>query len=357
MQKITFNNKNNQFYKSLKDKVDLYFLTHQLDSKGNSSLYLKSALQISSALALYISLVFFTPVYWFSVLLCALLGANLGFLGFNIMHEGGHQSFSNIKWINVASAYFLNILGGNAMYWKVKHNINHHTYTNVKGMDEDIDIEPFMRLHNSQPKYWIHRFQHIYWIFLYGFTYFSWIFVSDFAKYFSGKIGSLQESQKWTLSEHLIFWVTKIMYVSVFLLLPGYIVGIVPTIIGFLIMMFVCGLTIGIVFQMAHVVEDRAFPFPQTGSSKIEKEWAVHQVETTANFGTSNKTLSWFLGGLNFQVEHHLFPRISHVHYPAINRLVKETCKEHNVAYLEFPSLFSAFWSHLKHIRKMGIAA
>jgi linoleoyl-CoA desaturase len=354
LQKITFNNKNNQFFKTLKDKVDLYFLTQKKAPTGNMSLYFKSGLQVATAILLYVLLVFVQPNIVVSIILCGLLGANLGFIGFNIMHEGGHQSFSDIKWVNRVSAYFLNVMGGNALYWKVKHNINHHTYTNIEGMDEDINIEPFMRLHTTHRKYWIHRFQHIYWVFLYGITYISWIFVTDFTKYFSGRIGPI--SQKWTFNEHLIFWITKVSYVVLFIGLPAYFVGILPTLIGFVIMAFVCGHTIGIVFQMAHIVEHTAFPLPESDSTKIEKEWAIHQVETTANFGTKNKTLSWFLGGLNFQVEHHLFPRVSHVHYPAINTIVKETCSEFNVRYLEYPSMLSAFWSHLKHLKKMGVA-
>ncbi len=356
MQKITFNNKNNVFFQQLKAKVDNYFRTTKKSPTGTVSLYIKSALHILSAAGLYISLVFLQPDVFLSIILCALLGINLACIGFNIMHEGGHQSFSKNKWLNKISAYSLNALGGNALYWKTKHNINHHTYTNVEGMDDDIKIEPYMRIHASQRRYWIHRFQHIYWIGLYGLTYFSWIFVSDYVKYFSRKIASGSEKLTWSFQEHVIFWSTKIIYLIVFIGLPVYFTGLAETLIGYGVMTFVCGLAIGIVFQMAHVVEATAFPAPNKDTQKIEQEWAIHQIQTTANFGTKNKMLSWFLGGLNFQVEHHLFPRISHVHYPAINKLVKETCQEHNISYLEFPSLTAALWSHLKHIRKMGMA-
>jgi linoleoyl-CoA desaturase len=356
LQKITFNNKNSVFFQQLKAKVDHYFHTTKKSPTGNLSLYIKSALHILSAAGLYTTLVFFQPDAFISIILCVLLGINLACIGFNIMHEGGHQSFSKNKWLNIVSAYSLNALGGNALYWKTKHNINHHTYTNIGGMDDDIQIEPYMRIHENQRRYWIHRFQHIYWVGLYGLTYFSWIFVSDYVKYFSRRIASGGNKITWTLKEHFIFWSTKVIYLGVFIGLPIYFTGLVETLIGYSVMTFICGLTIGIVFQMAHIVESTAFPTPHETTHKIEQEWAIHQIQTTANFGTKNKMLSWFLGGLNFQVEHHLFPRISHVHYPAINKLVKETCKEHNVSYLEFSSLTAAFWSHLKHIRKMGMA-
>lgn len=356
MSKISFNNKNNPFFKSLKEKVDLHFAHTQTKVTGNFHLYFKSGIQFCTLVGLYITLVFFEHDTLLSLILCALLGFNLAVVGFNIMHEGGHQSFSSVKWVNKVSAYFLNALGGNAMYWKVKHNINHHTYTNVQGMDDDIDVAPFMRLHIDQRRYWMHRFQHVYWVVLYGATYFTWIFVDDFVKYFTGNIAPGTVNQKWKTKEHVIFWGTKLSYAFMYVALPMFFVGVWATLIGFAVMVFFCGLSIGIVFQMAHIVEDTAFVNPTEGANKLEKEWAIHQVQTTANFATGNRTLSWLLGGLNFQVEHHLFPRISHVHYPAINKLVKETCKEYNVSYVEYPSMFRAFCSHLAHIKRMGVA-
>ena len=76
---------------------------------------------------------------------------------------------------------------------------------------------------------------------------------------------------------------------------------------------------------------------PTQEGAHIESEWAVHQVATTVNFATQNKMWNWLFGGLNFQVEHHLFPRISHVHYPELNKRLKQVCAEFNVAYQEFP--------------------
>jgi linoleoyl-CoA desaturase len=133
-------------------------------------------------------------------------------------------------------------------------------------------------------------------------------------------------------------------------------VGVVNTLIGFSVAAFICGLTISVVFQLAHMVEDTEFPSPDIVTNKINNEWAIHQVSTTANFATKNKLVSWLLGGLNFQVEHHLFPRISHIHYPKINQFVKETCQEFNIAYHEYPTMLKAFGSHLAHIKKLGVS-
>ena len=355
MLKFTFDNSQSTFFRSLKEKVDSYFADKQLDPAGNGKLYFKSALQVFTAAALYIVLVFFTPVPLISILLCSILGLNLAVIGFNVMHEGGHASFSKYPWVNKASAYFLNILGGNSYYWKIKHNINHHTYTNIEGMDSDIDVKPFMRLHEEQPLRPYHRFQHIYWVILYGVSYLAWIFYEDFQKYFTGKISVTSERKKLARKEHFIFWFTKSMYVIVYIVIPIIMIGWLSWLIGFIIITFVTGLAISIVFQLAHVVEGTAFHNAHDQQGKSRQEWAVHQISTTANFATRSKSLYWLLGGLNFQIEHHLFPRVSHIHYPQISRFVREACKESNIAYLEYTSMFKAIGSHLLHLRKLGM--
>lgn len=354
MLKYTFDNSNGSFFKELKEKVERYFEDKNLDPTGNKKLYFKSAFQVSTAAGLYVTLVFFTPSALVSVLLCIALGLNLALIGFNVMHEGGHQSFSRHSWINSTSSYFLNVLGGNAYFWKIKHNINHHTFTNVEGMDSDIDVKPFMRLHEGQPLRAYHRFQHVYWVVLYGVSYLAWIFYDDFEKYFTGKISANSEKKQWALKEHFIFWFTKIMYVSTYMLVPILMVGWASWLIGFITITFVCGIAISIVFQLAHVVEGTQFHEPTDGKSK--QEWAVHQITSTANFGTSSKLLHWLLGGLNFQIEHHLFPRISHVHYPAISLIIKDACRESNIVYHEYKTMFHAVASHLLHLRKLGTA-
>ncbi len=354
MSRITFNNKKSPFYRSLKEKVDGYFSEHKIDPAGNTRLLLKSLFQVTTAILLYVVLVFFTPGLFVSILLCALLGLNLAAIGFNVMHEGGHQSFSRHNWLNQVSAYSLNGLGAISYFWKMKHNINHHTYTNIEGLDSDIDVGTLMRLHENQPRRRFHQFQHLYWVFLYSLSYLAWVFYHDFEKYFSGQITMGGEAKKLPLREHVIFWLTKAGFLGIYLVLPVVMVGLVPALVGFVIVTSLCGLFISVVFQLAHVVESTHFPRPDAQTNRIEQEWALHQVSTTSNFATRNKFISWLLGGLNFQVEHHLFPRVSHVHYPAISRLVRETCREFNVAYLEYPSMRQAVYSHLLHLKSMG---
>ncbi len=357
--RATFNNKDSYFFEALKQKIDQYFSKNQLKQSGNSRLFTKAIILISTLVILYTVLVFFTPENIFvSILLCVLLGLNLAAIGFNIMHDGAHGSFSTKPWVNELTSYSLEMMGGSSFMWKIKHNQNHHTFTNIEGMDDDIDIKPFIRVSKDQPKKWFHRFQHIYSLFLYALTYLLWVFWLDYNKYFSGKIGEIK-IKKMNTKDQIIFWGSKIVYLFVFIVVPIIFVGWQKTLIGYLIVVMVTGLVISVVFQLAHVVEDALFPaIPEnTKSLKIETEWAIHQLNTTANFATQNKLVSWFIGGLNYQVEHHLFPRISHIHYPAISKLVKETCEQYHVNYIEFPTVFAAVKSHLKHLKTIGNAA
>jgi linoleoyl-CoA desaturase len=351
MVKYKFDNSHALLFPTLKARVDAYFngVRHPA---GNRKLYFKALLQVAAAFALYVALVFYTPPALISIVLCVILGIDLALIGFNVMHEGGHQSFSKYAWLNKVSAYFLNILGGNQYYWKIKHNQNHHTYTNIEGMDSDIDVKPLMRLHEGQPRHPYHRFQHIYWFFLYGISYLAWVFYEDFQKYFSGRISANSERKKIARSEHIVFWVSKIVYVLAYIVIPIAFVGWLWWAVGFLIITFVCGLAISIVFQLAHVVGVTSFHSAEGGVSKTE--WAVHQLASTCNFGTSSKSLHWLLGGLNFQIEHHLFPRVSHIHYPAISVFVREACQQSGIVYHEYSTMMAAIISHIKLLQRLG---
>lgn len=356
MQKVVFNNKDSQFFDTLKGKVDAYFKSNNIRETGNFKLYLKTVLLLLSASALYVTLVFFTPSLGISIFLCCVMGFNLAAIGFNTMHDGAHGSFSRKTWVNELMAFSLNAMGGNAFLWKAKHNVFHHSYTNIEGMDEDIDIKPWIRVNENQEKYWYHRFQHIYWVILYGTTYLLWVYVQDFQKYFSGKIGD-NKFKEMEMSDHFVFWISKVAYIAAFLVLPMFMVGIKETLFGYTIISFVTGFVISVVFQLAHIVQDASFHLPDNLSFKIDTEWAVHQIQTTADFATKSKIVSWFTGGLNFQVEHHLFPRISHIHYPKISQLVKETCEQFDITYMEFPTLLSAVKSHVLHLKQVGQTA
>lgn len=160
--------------------------------------------------------------------------------------------------------------------------------------------------------------------------------------------------KKMSISDHLVFWGFKVFNLFLFLALPIYMLGFTPWLIGFLVFTTVAGLVLSLVFQLAHTVEHTAFPVPSVTTGNLEDEWAVHQIKTTANFATSNKLVSWLVGGLNFQIEHHLFPKISHIHYPAISKIIRSACQEYGINYIEYPKVRYAVASHVAFLRQMG---
>lgn len=353
MSYIAFNKKNNGFFDELKEEVNKYFVKNNYKRTGNYKIYIKTVTFLLLATVTYLALLTYTFPLWISLILCAFLGAIFAGIGFNIMHDGAHGSYSSSKWLNEMMGYSLNLIGGNVFIWKNKHNLNHHSYTNIEGLDDDINIEPWIRTNFNQARHWYHRYQHIYGLFLYGITYVYWVFVNDFKKYFSKKIANTA-LQKMDLKEHIIFWASKVLYVVLFLAIPMTKVGVLQTVVGYLIMAIVCGLIIGVVFQLAHVIEEAAFPTPSEDTNKMEQEWVLHQIATTVNFAVKSKVIFWLTGGLNFQVVHHIFPKVSHIHYQAINELIKETCKKFQVKYTEYPSFWSALRSHIFYLKHIG---
>lgn len=343
------------FHAELKKRIANYFETTGKSTAGNYALWTKAIILVSALILLYIHLVFFTPSIFWAIAECILLGGAVASIGFNIMHDGAHGSFSKSPVLNKMAAVTLGFLGGSHFMWNVKHNIIHHAYTNIDGVDDDIDAKPFLRMASTQKKYKFHRFQHWYFWFFYCWLYIYWIFFSDYKKYFTRKIGDMP-LKKMTASDHFYFWLYKVVSLAVFIVIPMITVGVGDTIIGYLIMTLVAGFILSIVFQLAHTVEHTQFPMPNEASGKMDDEWAIHQLKTTANFATRNPVISWLVGGLNFQIEHHLFPKISHVHYPAISKIIKQACKEYNVTYVEYPRMYQAVMSHVSFLKQMGTA-
>jgi linoleoyl-CoA desaturase len=341
------------FHSELKRRINQYFAQEGQSPTGNFKLHFKAILLVTGLVLTYTHLVFFTPPAIWAILECILLGCLTAAIGFNVMHDGAHGSFSRYKWINSLASSFANFLGASQHMWKVKHNIIHHTYTNINGVDDDIEARPLLRLCEDQKHYKIHKYQHFYFWIAYSLLYIYWIFISDYTKYFSRKIGSIP-MRKMTLKEHFLFWFFKASHAFIFVGLPIYMVGFMPWLIGFLSMSLVAGFVLSIVFQLAHTVEHTHFPLPNEETGKMEDEWAIHQIKTTANFATKNKLVSWLVGGLNFQIEHHLFPKISHIHYPAISQIVRKACIEYGITYIEYPKVRHAVASHVSFLKQMG---
>ena len=343
------------FHVELKKRINEYFEKSGQSLTGNRQLYIKAGILLATFFFLYIHLVFFTPAAIWAILECVALGLVIAGISFNIMHDGAHGSFSKYNWANKLAAHTLNLIGGSSFMWNVKHNVIHHAYTNVDGVDDDTDIQPWMRMSSTQPKLAMHRYQHFYFWFLYAMLYILWIFVLDYQKYFKKKIGAMP-LKKMSGTDHLVFWSFKIAYLFLFVALPIYTVGFVSWLVGFLIFSVITGFIISIIFQLAHTVEHTAFPMPNAETGKLDDEWAIHQLKTTANFAPTSKVISWLVGGLNYQIEHHLFPKISHVHYPAIRKIIKQACGEFDVPYVEYRKLTQAVVSHVHFLKQMGRA-
>ncbi|MDB5197456.1 MAG: fatty acid desaturase [Flaviaesturariibacter sp.] len=353
MAKVTFNNRNNLFFQSLKKSVDDYFKTNNIKKTGDWRLYSKALILVPLCLAIYIVLLTNTPPLAISLVLCAILGMAIGSIGFNIMHDACHGAYSSKKWVNTLFGYTLNAVGGNTFFWKLKHNILHHTYTNIHGVDDDIAQSKLLRQSPTQEWWPIHRYQHIYLTVAYSLTIFMWAGVRDFEKYFKKKVYNTPISpMSW--QDHVIFWVSKAAYAFFYIVLPIMMVGWQAWLIGYLTMGIVIGVVISYVFQLAHAVEGPEFSAVGLEDKQIETEWAVHQIKTTANFAPKNKFINWYVGGLNFQVEHHLFPRISHIHYPALSQIVQDKCKEFGLPYHSFNTLGEAIASHVRLMKHLG---
>ena len=354
MSKITFNNKNNEFYTSLKSSVDEYFATNKISKTGDWRLFIKTFLLLGSSLSIYLILMLVNVPVFPALILCGCLGYLLACIGFSVMHDANHGSYSNSTLLNDMIGLTANGLGASSYFWKQKHNIIHHTYTNVDGIDDDIAKSPIIRQCESQKWVPAHKVQHIYLLLIYSLSSIFWIFIMDFTKYFSRKIYTT-DAWKLTLKNHIIFWSTKILYAVFYIGIPIMIWGWQGWLVGYLVMSAVLGLTLSLVFQLAHVVENTEFEhIPLDHTKHIETAWAEFQLKTTSNFAMDSKVISWFVGGLNYQVEHHLFPRVSHIHYPALSKIVQQKCKEFHMPYNYYPTMWQALASHFKVMKQLG---
>lgn len=352
MSQIRFSQPKGDFFSTLRSSVDNYFTENKISSAGNFQLYFKATVLITVYIAIYIALVTIGLPLWVGAIGAAAIGLLQAFIGFNVMHDACHDAFSTKKEVNYFFGLSMNALGSDAFLWRQKHNVIHHTYTNIDGADDDIAKTPFLRMSATQPHFKAHRFQHVYMFFLYAISTLFWIVYKDFSTYFAGRYTI--EVAKMKPMDHFVFWSTKIVYFLLYLVIPIYVWGVLPGILGFVIMHAALGFVLSLVFQLAHVVENVDFESHDDVHTEIDNEWAVHQLATTTDFATNNKVVSWFLGGLNYQAVHHLFPRISHIHYPKLQSIIAKTCADFGVEYHSYNTMMDALASHYRHMRTLG---
>ncbi len=347
--------RNEGFLTELRRRVDAYFEQTGHRRRDCPQMYFKTATILAWFAAAYLLLLFVATSWWTVIPLATVLGVAIAAIGFNIQHDGGHKSYSERSWINKIMAMTLDLMGGSSYIWDWKHNAIHHTFPNVDGHDDDIDVGILARLTPQQKRLWFHRLQCVYMWLLYGFLAIKWHFYDDFYNIATGRIGDHKITRP-RGGDLLIFIGGKATF---FLMAFGIPLLLHPwwAVLGvYILASFVSGIVLSVVFQLAHCVGEAEFPapVPTPQGERMGTDWAVHQVLTTVNFSRRNPILCWFLGGLNFQIEHHLLHKICHVHYPALSKVVEETCKEFGIRYSAHRSIFSAIASHFRWLVQMG---
>ncbi len=357
IQSIKFANIQPEFYATLSQRVNSYFKANNLSRNANATMVVKTIFMMLLYFIPYFvsisGLVTSYPVY---LILCLIMGVGIAGIGLSIMHDANHGSYSPKPWVNNMLGFSLNVVGGNAFNWKVQHNVLHHTYTNVFDVDEDISPRGALRMAPESPWKPFHRFQFAYAWFLYCLMTLVWIIGKDFGRLVKYQREGLVKKQKANIyKEWAILILTKIVYISYVVILPILILPFAwwQIVVGFIVMHFVAGFILAIVFQPAHVIEGTAYHMPDD-QGNMENNWAVHQLHTTTNFANENRWLSWYVGGLNFQVEHHLFPNICHVHYRALAPIVRETAREFGVPYKSKRTFWDAMIAHRDLLKQLG---
>lgn len=355
---IRFNRKDRpEFLIDLRKNVDAYFKDNKLSKHATSSMKFKTifmfALYLVPFILMLLGVVTSIPLIFFSWLI---MGFGMAGIGLTIMHDANHGAYSKNQKINNILGYSMNLLGAYHLTWKIQHNVLHHSFTNVHQKDEDISNE-IMRFSPNEKRKWAYRFQVVYAIFLYGLLSLHRLISKDFEQLVRYSKLNLLKGQNISLGRAVMYAIlSKIAYYGLMLVLPILLIEIAwwQTLLGFLLMHYVSGIILALVFQAAHITGKTDF-FKSDESGLMENSWAIHQMKTTTNFGTGSSLFTWLVGGLNHQIEHHLFPNICHIHYSSISQIVQDTAEKHGVVYNNEKSFYTALRSHFKFMRKLGL--
>ena len=356
-QSIRFVSKQHDFFTTLNQRVNGYFKSNNISRNANSSMVVKTIVMFSLYFIPYgLILSGLFPSLFAYYGLNIIMGIGLAGIGMSVMHDANHGAYSNKQWVNDLLGYSLNLVGGNAFNWKVQHNVLHHTFTNIEGVDEDITPRGVLRFSPHTPWKSFHRFQFIYAWFFYGLLSFVWIVFKDYgrlSKYNKDGLVEKQKTKAW--KEWSILLASKSFYFAYMIAIPMLVAPFAwyHILLGFLTMHYVAGFILAIIFQPAHVIEGTEYPMPDD-KGNIYNTWAIHQLHTTTNFAQNNKLLSWYVGGLNYQVEHHLFSNVCHVHYKDLSAIVKETAHEFGLPYKTKARFRDAMMGHYRILKTLG---
>lgn len=343
-----------EFSKELKKRVRGYFKDSGITKHGDFTMHIKSFVMLGLYLIPFIILLFFEQSPWLALIWVVLMGIGEAGIGMSVMHDAVHGAYSNKKWVNRLVGSSMYILGSNTINWKIQHNMNHHSFTNIYGQDPDISTKAVIRLSDHAPLKKYHKFQQFYAFPLYGLMTILKFF-GEFGSFLGyNREGLIKRMNANPTLELVKLIITKLIYLFIIIGLPLLLTefSIWQILIGFMVMHLVAGMIMSTVFQMAHVVQGVYQPLPNDGI--IPSERLVHQLRATSDFGKKSGLLSWYIGGLDFQVEHHLFPNICHVHYAAIAPIVEQTAKEFGVTYNTNRTFAHAIVSHYKRLKELG---
>ena len=345
------------FVATLNRRVNDYFKTNNVSKHANNEMIIKTFFMFLLHFIPYALIVSNVVTgTWALVGMLFLMGLGLAGIGLSVMHDANHGAYSKKIWVNNLMGYSMNLIGSNAFNWKMQHNVLHHSFTNVVHEDEDISPRGALRLtpHSDWKK--MHRYQFIYAWALYGLMTIVWLFFTDFKRLFKYQRNGLAKKHNANMKrEWMILIGTKLFYAGYIFVVPLLATNLSwsQILVGIIGMHYLAGFILAIIFQPAHVIEGTEFPLPDEHRT-LQNNWAVHQLLTTTNFGNNSKWFSWFVGGLNFQIEHHLFPHICHVHYRKIAGIVKATANEFGLPYKSSRTFISALASHARLLKKLG---
>lgn len=341
------------FHADLKRRVGAYFADAGRVRWGGAAMRAKTGLILAWFAVSYVPLLLWGGASpWLAAGLTLSLALATAGIGFSVMHDANHGAHARSALVNRALGLTLDLVGASSYVWRFKHNVHHHTYANVDGMDADVDAQPFLRLAPSQPLRTFHRWQHLYAWPLYGVLALKWWFVDDFRDLVRGRIGRHRFPRPRGLELALAVG-GKAAFLAWALVVPALVHRSAWIVLPFLLGSLVLGVVLSTVFQLAHTVPEAEFHHAG-GDLRLPAGWAEHQVRATVDFAPANRLLGWYVGGLNFQVEHHLFPDVCHVHYPALARIVEATCVAHRVPYRARSTLRAALEAHHAFLRALG---
>ncbi|HEX9051402.1 MAG TPA: acyl-CoA desaturase [Anaeromyxobacter sp.] len=345
------------FHAALKRRVGAYFDATGRARSGGAAMHAKTAVILAwfaASYGLLLALGGLSP--WLAVALTGSVALATAGIGFSVMHDANHGAYSRSRRVNRAWGLTLDLVGASSYLWRFKHNVQHHTYANVDGMDADIDAGPFLRLAGSQRRRAFHRWQHVYAWLLYGVLAVKWWFVDDVVDVVRGRIGPLPFPRP-RGAELAAYVAGKAVFVAWALVVPALVFRSAWVGALFLGGAVTLGVVLSTVFQLAHAVPDATFHAARPGEQRLPTGFAEHQVRATVDFAPSNRLLGWYVGGLNFQIEHHLFPEVCHVHYPALAGIVETACREAGIPHRTAPTLRAAIAAHYRFLRALGRAA